>query len=166
MDSISGEARRAEMEAKIVKREAFTVVGFLHIGKNDNNEIPQMWQALGGRFAEIRHISKPDIAYGVCDNFNEESGTFDYAAGTEVDRAADLPKGMVSWEVPAATYAVFTCTLRTLGETHEGIHSAWLPESGFERAPGPEFELYDEDFDPRDPDSRMDIHIPILAQAK
>jgi AraC family transcriptional regulator len=154
------------MEAKVVKREAFTVVGLVHSGKNENNEIPQMWEALGPRFSEIRHVLKPDIAYGVVDSFSEDSGTFDYVAGIEVDSAADLPKGMASWEVPAATYAVFTCTLPTLGEAHRYAHSTWLPQSGYERAPGPEFELYDEDFDPRDPDSRMDIYIPIQPRAE
>jgi AraC family transcriptional regulator len=149
------------MKAKIVKREAFTVVGLIHSGRNENNEIPQMWEALGPRFSEIRHVAKPDIAYGVIGSFDEESGTFDYLAGIEVDRAADLPKGMASWEVPAGTYAVFTCTLPTLGETHARIHSTWLPESGYERAPGPEFELYDEEFDPRDSSSKMEIYIPI-----
>lgn len=153
------------MEAKIVKREAFAVVGLMHSGKNESNEIPQMWEALGPRLSEIPHVAVPDVAYGVCDNFDEGSGTFDYLAGIQVKRASDLPEGMASWHVPGATYAVFTCTLPTLGETHARIHSGWLPDSGYRRVPGPEFELYDGNFDPRDPDSRMDIYIPVQPVA-
>jgi AraC family transcriptional regulator len=149
------------VEPKIVQRAAFTVVGLLHSGKNEHNKIPKMWEALGPRFPEIQHVAKPDIAYGVIDNFDEGRGTFDYLAGIEVGRAADLPEGMASWEVPEATYAVFTCRLPTLGETHTRIHSTWLPESGYERTRGPELELYDEDFDPRDASSKMEIHIPV-----
>jgi AraC family transcriptional regulator len=161
-----GTSRREEMELKIVKREAFALLGLLHSGKNESNEIPQLWEALGPRFSEIPHVAVHDVAYGVCDNFDEGSGTFDYLAGFEVKRTSDLPVGMVRWQVPGATYAVFTCTLPTLGETHARIHSVWLPESGYKRAPGPEFELYDEGFDPGDPDSRMDIYIPVQPVAE
>jgi AraC family transcriptional regulator len=149
------------MEPQIVRRTAFTVVGLMHSGKNESNEIPKMWEALGPRFTEIQHVANPDVAYGVVGHFDEGRGTFDYLAGIEVDHAAELPEGMASWKVPGATYAVFSCTLPTLGEAHERIHSAWLPESGYERAQGPEFELYDEGFEPGDQTSKMEIYIPI-----
>jgi AraC family transcriptional regulator len=153
--------RRGEMDPQIVQRSAFTMAGLMCSGKHQSNEIPELWQALGPRFQEIQHVSQPDIAYGVCGNFDEDTGTFDYLAGIEVDCAAELPEGMVSWEVPAATYAVFTCTLPTLHETHARIHCKWFPESSFRRAQGPEVERYDEHFDPKDPDSRMEIYIPV-----
>ena len=79
------------MEPKIVKRAAFTVVGMKYHGKNENNDIPQMWGQFGSRVPEIKHRVDPHVAYGVCDNFDESSGEFDYIAGFEVDSTADIP---------------------------------------------------------------------------
>ena len=149
------------MEPKIVKRAAFTVVGMKYHGKNENNEIPQMWGQFGSRVPEIKHRVDPHVAYGVCDNFDESSSEFDYIAGFEVGSTAEIPEGMVSWDIPEGKYAVFTCTLPTLGETHQYAYHTWLPQSGYQRAAGPEFELYDESFDPKDPNSKMDVYVPI-----
>jgi AraC family transcriptional regulator len=153
--------RRTMMEPKIVAREAFTVVGMKYHGKNENNEIPQLWDKFGPRAEEIKHIVDPHVAYGVCGNFDDSSHEFDYVAGFEVDSTTEIPEGMVSWDVPAGKYAVFTCTLPTLGETYQHAYHTWLPQSGYQRAPGPEFELYDESFDPEDPSSKMDAYIPL-----
>ena len=48
--------------------------------------------------------------YGVCGDL-EDDGSFRYVAGYEVSKSDDLPAGMVSWEIPEQTYAVFPCTL-------------------------------------------------------
>jgi len=149
------------MEPKIVSRPAFTVVGLKYRGKNENNEIPQMWSEFMPRVHEIKHMVEPHVAYGVCGNMDEDSGEFDYVAGFEVDSAADVPKGMVSWDIPAQTYAVFTCTLPTLGQTFQYAYKTWLPQSGYRCADSPEFELYDERFDPQDESSPMTVYIPV-----
>ncbi len=149
------------MEPKIVSRPAFTVVGLKCHGKNEHNEIPQLWQTFGLRAGEIEHIVNPQVAYGISDNYDENSGEFDYIVGFEVDSVAHIPKDMVSWDVPEQTCAVFTCTLPTLGETFQYAHHTWLPQSGYQRGDGPDFELYDEHFDPRDASSKMNVYIPI-----
>ena len=149
------------MEPKIVSRASFTVVGMKYSGKNENNEIPQLWGEFGPRMGEIKQVANPHLAYGVCDNFDKSSGEFSYIAGFEVDSIAEIPEGMVSWDIPEGEYAVFTCALPTLGETYQHAYHTWLRESGYQRAPGPEFELYDESFDPKDPSSEMDVYIPI-----
>lgn len=147
------------MEPEIKSKPAFTVVGMKYRGKNKNKEIPQLWFKLGPRMNEIKHRIGP--AYGVMDNYNEESGEFDYVAGIEVDSAADIPEGMVSIDVPEQTYAVFTSTLPTLVETFQHAYKTWLPQSGYKRVDGPEFELYDETFNPADETSVMYIYIPV-----
>lgn len=149
------------MEPKIVTRPGFTVVGMLYHGKNEKGEIPQMWGQFIPRVDEIKHKVNPHVAYGVIGNFDESSGEFDYVAGLEVESIAGIPEGMVSWEVPEQTYAVFTCTLPTLMEAFQHAYKTWLPQSGYSRAGGPEFELYDENFDPEDESSEMYIYIPI-----
>lgn len=149
------------MEPKIVSKPALTVVGMKYRGKPLSDEIPQLWGAFAARIGEIKHIRNPEIAYGVSDNMDESTGEFDYVAACEVESAADIPEGMVSVDFPAQTYAVFTCTLPTIGETFEYIYRTWLPTSGFRRPRSPEFELYDEDFNPNDPSSELYVYVPV-----
>ena len=151
------------MKAEIVSKPAFAVVGLVYHGKNEKQEIPQLWGEFGPRFGEVKGVINADVCYGVCDNFDQNSGEFDYAAVLEVSDDAGVPEGMVRWEIPAQTYAVFECTLPTIGETFDHIHKTWFPQSGYQRASGPEFELYDKDFDPNNPRSKMQIYIPVLG---
>lgn len=149
------------MEPKIVIRPAFTVVGVRYHGKNENNEIPQMWEAFGPRMHEVKQVINPQVCYGISDNMDEDTHEFDYIAGCEVASAADIPEGMVSWVVPAGTYAIFTTTLPRVGQTFQHAYHTWMPQSGYQGTGGPDFELYDEQFDPRDPQSEFDLYIPI-----
>jgi AraC family transcriptional regulator len=149
------------MEPKIVSRPAFTVVGLKYRGKNENNEIPQLWQQLDPRAKEIKDMVGPPVAYGISANVDHATGEFDYVAGFEVSSAETVPEGMVSFEVPGGKYAVFTTTLPKIGETFHNAYHTWLPQAGCAPAGGPELELYDERFDPRDPSSTFDLYIPI-----
>jgi len=150
------------MEPKIVTKPAFTVVGVKYRGDNKNNEIKHMWDEFGPRMGEIKHVVGPEVCYGVCANGDEETHEFDYFAGFEVDSTADIPEGMVSFEVPEATYAVFATTLPDIGKTFEHAYHTWLPQSGYHATGGPDLELYDEAFDPSDPYSTLYIYIPIM----
>ncbi len=150
------------MEPKIVSRPAFTVVGVKVRSNNQNNEIPQLWDDFGPRMGEIKHMVDKHACYGVCANADHETHEFDYFAAFEVDSTADMPGGMVSFEVPAATYAVFRTTLPDVGKTFDHAYQTWLPQSGYQPTGGPDLELYDEEFDPRDPGSTFAVFIPII----
>ncbi len=145
------------MEPKIVTKPAFSVVGMMYFGKNENNDIPQVWQKLMARVKEIDR--KSWLAYGVCSEM-EEDGRFHYMAGFEIEDETDIPTGMESWNVAEQTYAVFPCTLQTIGETYHRIFETWLPQSEYEKADGPDFELYHEDFDP-ETGTGMSIYMPV-----
>jgi AraC family transcriptional regulator len=149
------------MKPKIVNISAFAVVGMKYRGKNENNEIPQMWQAFGPRVREIKNIVDDRVAYGISANVDESTGDFDYVAGFQVSTAEDIPEGMVHFEVPGGKYAVFSTTLPRIGETFHNAYHTWLPESDYQPAGGPEFELYDERFDPQEPTSEFDLYIPV-----
>jgi AraC family transcriptional regulator len=149
------------MEPKFVNKPAFTVVGMMYRGKNEVGEIPQLWGKLMPRAGEITHINERYEAYGVADNFDQESGEFSYLAGYAVSKVEELPEGMVSWDVPEGRYAVFTCTLPTLMETIHTIYRTWLPESEYKRSDAPEFEFYSKDFDGDDDNSPMYYYVPI-----
>ncbi|MCU0503866.1 MAG: GyrI-like domain-containing protein [Anaerolineae bacterium] len=148
------------MEPKIVSRPAFTVVGRLYHGKNEHGEIPKLWDQSPVPWAdEIRDQVMPPLAYGVLDHIDPQTGEFDYLAGYGVERVVDLPEGMIRWDVPAQTYAVFTCTLPTI---MDGFAAArrWFEQSGTQRAAGPEFEFYDEHF--MAGDATLYIYMPIV----
>ena len=149
------------MEERITSKPAFTVVGLKYHGKNENEEIPQLWQKMGPRFSEITDVLDEEVCYGVCHNLDEGTGEFDYLAVLEVSGDGEVPDGMVRWEIPEQTYAVFECTLPTIGQTFDYIHKTWFPQSNYKRAPGPELERYDEDFDPNNPSSVMQVWIPV-----
>jgi AraC family transcriptional regulator len=149
-----------DMEPKIVTKAAFIVVGMLYHGKNENNEIPQLWQKINPRAGEIQNLISPCIAYGVCGEM-DEGDAFDYMAGFGVTEAQDVPAGMTSWDVPEQTYAVFPCTLKTIHEAYQHAFQTWLPTSGYRRGDGPDFEYYDDEFDLQAEDPKLSIYIPI-----
>ncbi len=156
---ITQQKEKSDMEPKIVTKPAFTVVGMLYHGKNENNEIAQMWSEFMPRVKEIEHMGLQN-AYGVCGP-HEEEDVFQYVAGFEVDSVADIPEGMVSRQVPEQTYAVFPCTLKTIHEAYQYAFQTWLPQSDYQSGDGPDFELYDEDFRQEVEGSQMYIYIPI-----
>ncbi|MBL7063117.1 MAG: GyrI-like domain-containing protein [Anaerolineae bacterium] len=156
---ITQQKEKSDMEPRIVTKPVFTVVGMLYHGKNENNEIAQMWGEFMPRVKEIEHMGLQN-AYGVCGP-HEEEGVFQYVAGFEVDSVADIPEGMVSRQVPEQTYAVFPCTLETLHEAYQYAFQTWLPQSDYQAGDGPDFELYDEDFRQEVEGSQMYIYIPI-----
>jgi predicted transcriptional regulator YdeE len=132
------------MKPEIINYPAFTAVGLMYHGTNDAGEIPQVWRQLNARWAEIPH--KTGIAYGVCGEL-EENGRFHYLAGFGVSSVPELPEGMAQWDVPAQTYAVFPCTLQTIHQTYQTIFETWFPQSGYQKADGPDLEVYGDTFD-------------------
>jgi AraC family transcriptional regulator len=148
------------MEPEIVTRPAFSVMGMTVRARGGSDEMPALWDKLMGRFHEMTE-RRGDDAYGVIDHFDEAEGTMDYTAGYEVAPEQMPPAGMDLLQIPAQTYAVFECTLPTLMDALDRAYSVWLPQSGYKRAAGPEFEFYGQDFSPQNPDSPMTIYIPI-----
>lgn len=162
------------MQAQIVTKPAFTVVGLLLHTKPMTPEIPQLWQQFGPRMNELEYLVAPDapesstvhhVAYGLMGHYDQRSGMFDYMAGEAVSKVDKLPPGMSRWDVPANTYAVFESTLPTIGETMHDIYSTWLPGSDYQPVGGPDFEYYDVTFEPDDPNSKLSIYIAVAKKA-
>ena len=66
--------------------------------------------------------------------------------------------------MPAQQYAIFPTTLKTIHETYAYVFQEWLPGSGYQRAAGPDFEYYDEEFDASAAEPKLDIYIPIVHE--
>jgi AraC family transcriptional regulator len=123
--------------------------------------IPGQWQ----RF----HQAEPGIpgrigkvAYGVCCN-GDDSGNFDYIAGVEVADFSDLPREFSRVRIPEQRYAVFSHRdhISTIRRTVNTIWNHWLPASGLTAADAPNFERYDENFDPETGNGGLEIWIPV-----
>ena len=147
------------MQPQILTKPAFTLLGFSnHRGAPD--AIPALWQQNGPTLAGFSS-AEPGVFYGALDHFDPADKSFEYIAAIATADAV-VPDGMVLWEVPAQTSAVFDCTLATLKDTFHTAYQSWLPTSGYQRPTGPEFERYDERFD-TDPTQPLTLWIPVVT---
>jgi AraC family transcriptional regulator len=135
------------------------------IGERYNCEssagIPGQWQ----RFHQsVENITGRigQVAYGVCCN-GDDAGNFDYITGVEVSDFSDLPREFASVRIPDQKYAVFTHRdhISTIRRTINTIWNQWLPSSGLKAADAPNFERYDENFDPLTGNGGLEIWIPV-----
>jgi AraC family transcriptional regulator len=133
------------------------------ISQDNGAGIPALWHrfhqtvdAIPGRIGMV--------AYGVCCN-GDDAGNFDYVAAVEVADFSDLPREFSRVRIPAQKYAVFTHSdhVSTVRRTVNTIWNHWLPASGFEVADAPNFERYDEKFDPKTGNGGFEIWVPVKA---
>ncbi|WP_373355790.1 effector binding domain-containing protein [Pseudoroseicyclus sp. CXY001] len=110
------------------------------------SRIPAFWQEANESFGE--HLEgRP--TFGVCHDFQED-GSFAYFIGVEGDTT---PEGLERLELPAGRYAAFEHEgdIGSLSRTWGGIFGGWAETSGEEIGEGPEFELYEADYNPMTP---------------
>lgn len=152
-----------QMEPKFVEKDAFHVVG-LQIHSSEANKIPQLWEELDKVVHMIKHRVSETVFLGIIESAVTHF-EFTYIAGVEVTKLEDVPNRMVGKTVPTNKYVVFTHkgTTETLQDTFNYIYGTWFPKNGYDRGSGPEFEYYDDDrfFGPMNPNSEIDIYIPI-----
>jgi AraC family transcriptional regulator len=147
------------MQPQFITKPAFAVVGLHRRATPKSPAIPALWDQFVPRMGEIPHQATEQASYGVMDNYDHAQGEFDYIAGNPVDKVGNLPAGMVRWEIPANTYAVFETSIPKLGETFDFIYGQWLPTSDYQQTAGPYFERYGEDFRPDNP--VMSVYISV-----
>ena len=81
--------------------------------------------------AEVQPLAIEAAGYGVYFQ-TDQPGLCDVFGGMAVPPGANVPEGLVLREVPAAQYAVFECSLATIGATWGAIFAEWLPTSEYE----------------------------------
>jgi AraC family transcriptional regulator len=128
---------------------------------NGGANIPNQWQRFNHRVGEIPE-RVGSLAYGVCCN-GDDSGNFDYIAGVEVSDFSDLPREFARVRIPEQRYVVFTHSehISTIRRTMSAIWNQWLPQSGLKVADAPNFERYDEKFDPATGNGGLEIWVPV-----
>lgn len=145
------------LEYKIVKKEQFTVMGVSRRFNNETSyqEIPKFWdEHMAGPMGQVVRGY-----YGIC--LDMAGSDFDYLIADGYDPCKDLPEGCATKVIPAATWAVFPCTLKTLQSVNTRIYSEWLPANGaWQLAQSISVEAYLH-YDP-DPDKLLcEIWIPV-----
>ncbi|MEY9879309.1 GyrI-like domain-containing protein [Bradyrhizobium sp. USDA 329] len=146
--------------------KAFLVAGPAERISCDNGAmIPGLWQRFHQEIADVPARvgqGKNQVAYGVCCN-GDDAGNFDYIAGVEVADFSDLPRRFGRIRIPEQRYAVFTHTehVASIRRTVNTIWNQWLPASGLRAADAPNFERYDETFDPATGNGGFEIWLPV-----
>jgi AraC family transcriptional regulator len=149
------------MSLDILERPAVTVIGMNIRTRPMSPEIPALWPCFVRRIAEIESISEPDVSYGVMRHKEGGMDVLHYMAAVAVEGHSPLPAGMESLTIPAGTYARFRYSLSGLARGFGEIFGRLLPTSDFVQDSGPYFERYDESFRPGDPESMVEIHLPV-----
>ncbi|MDA9421996.1 MULTISPECIES: AraC family transcriptional regulator [Bradyrhizobium] len=142
--------------------KAFLVAGPAERVSCDNGAmIPGLWQRFHQEVADIP-ARVGNVAYGVCCN-GDDAGNFDYIAGVEVADFSDLPRRFARIRISEQRYAVFTHTehVASIRRTVNTIWNQWLPASGLKAADAPNFERYDERFDPATGNGGFEIWLPV-----
>lgn len=87
----------------------------------------------------------------------------EYLAAIHVAPETVAKEPLVSWKIPAATYACFTHRgpVSKLGETIQFVFGTWLPRSGYRHGDGPNLDRQDERFGDGGKDCQFEFLIPI-----
>jgi AraC family transcriptional regulator len=161
--------RNVSLEPEIYQQRPMTLVGlrtlFYSVDSEKNNigaQLPPLWQAFMERLQEIAN-AVPGVCYGAVRQERADSDRLEYHAAIEVSGGGAVPAGMVSLDIPAATYARFTHRgpAQQVDHTVSYAYSTWLVQSSRRHTCGPDLEIYGSEYHPTSASSVMHYAIPI-----
>ena len=108
------------LEVEIVEREPFKVIGYKDTYTMDNcHLIAERWREFNNRYSHILSgLQKPenDIERAIFDNKMNSCGITEYPTDKPYNyifggpyQGGNVPEGMVIYEIPGGTWAVFSC---------------------------------------------------------
>ena len=142
-----------DMDYRIIKKPAFAIAvttrRFTTLDGQNFVQIPKWWDEF---------LASPDckkmtdltagkagavtgsVMLGIC---MADDKPVDFSYGIAVELPAGAPAApFKKMEIPAATWAVFDCTLTNLQDVTRHIFSEWFPSTGYEHDAKPELEIY------------------------
>jgi len=145
-----------DMDYRIIEKPAFDVVGkarkFTAVNGENFIKVPQFWNEFTPteEFRILCNLNqgKPGAITGGGnigviafpeDTQNWEEFTY-LIAVEKLDK--DIVRQFDVFHIPAATWAVFDCTLPTLRDVVKRISTEWFPSTGYERDVKPALEVY------------------------
>ena len=158
---------------EIIERDPMKFIGietkFVHILSKDYNGdqvITPLWQ----KFLPLSHnipnrIGDPLYAaiWGEPEEDRSHPYELHYLCAATVSSFDDVPDGMITYEVPAQTYAmiVHRGPISELGKTIEFLYRQWLPDSPWKHTGNTDIEVYDHRFDGCSEGSEFDYWISV-----
>lgn len=165
-----------EMEYKLVKTEAFSVVGkgirTSTINGQNHRDIRAFWveSNKNGLVSKLDAIGRKKKVLGICMDFDQHLDEFTYFIGVEKTADENDPKLPDDWAkktIPAATWAVFPVhgpLPEAIEKTWQRIFAEWFPSTGYEHATGPDMEVYPTGSDVEAADHYCEIWVPIVKK--
>ncbi len=132
------------MDYKIVKKEAFAVIGVSKVFSYDEAgaAVPGFW----AEFAQTGKSERICSLYGISIDENMEGNSFEYMIADNYNPVNDIADDFTTKVIPEHTWAVFACrgaAADTLPDVHRKIFSEWLPNCrDYEIAAGYNIEMY------------------------
>ncbi|MDR1736695.1 MAG: AraC family transcriptional regulator [Oscillospiraceae bacterium] len=156
----------AEMEYRIVSKDAFRIVGVREPISTDAEEnfkcVPEFWQRTAPLIPKICALmnAEPMGLLGASVADGEDENFYYIASATDMP----VPEGMYESVIPASTWAIFTGSGSpgSIADLQRRVFSEWLPTSGYEWATSADIEVYLND----DPvDMKYEVWLPIVKKA-
>lgn len=165
------------MDYRIEKKDAFKLICKKKQvtkpqGDTATADISAFWNEVGadGTMDKICRYGKFDIYHGVlgvCFSDEMAHSGFPYGIGAEYNGAPLTDKELDIVEIPAYTYAVFTCRGKmpdAFKDTYKCICTEFFPQSNYEYGQGVELEVYPS-ADTQNPDYTCEIWIAVKEKA-
>ena len=137
------------MDYKIVKKEAFTVIGVSKVFKYEDaaSAVPGLWT----EFYQTGKNQLISSQYGMSIDEKMGSNEFEFMIADNYDPVREIPDGLTTRVIPGHTWAVFPCTgnsSQTIPDVHGKIFREWLPGcQDYEIAAGYHIEMYNDPAD-------------------
>ena len=165
------------MDYRIEKKDAFQLICKKKQvtkpqGDTATADISAFWNEVSadGTMDRICKYGKFDTYHGVlgvCFSDEVQDSGFPYGIGAEYNGVPLTDAGLDIVEIPAYTYAVFTCRGRmpdAFRETYKRICTEFFPQSNYEYGQGAELEVYPSR-NTQDPDYTCEIWVAVREKA-
>ena len=139
------------MNWRIEEKEAFEVVGLSRCFQNgESGKISAWWDETAADNSRVKMAQQVghDDFIGVCEPIAKDDDSFFYMIGLFV-KPGDNTGGYKVLSIPKQTWAIFrsdeldaNCKGAEIPKLFQRAYSEWLPTSGYEKAWGPDLELY------------------------
>lgn len=151
-------------QPQIIEKPEAYYVGISKQFHEDETDYLTLWHPFKPFMGHIPN-QLPNAYFGIYDAFEEKNNDifFTYMCCAKVHSLDNIPAGMTGKKLDKQLYAAFTHkgALLQLKETFKYIWGTWLPNSGYDYHPTPDFELFPENYDASSPDSSVELYIPI-----
>lgn len=135
-----------------------------HAFQDGATNLPKQWQEFSRKLPMPAQIGT--TTYGIICGSDNIAKSFEYMTAVEVEEFPEITDWQQRLIIPIARYAVFTHdgSSDDIYKSWERIWQEWLPRSGYLNSNIPDFEKYDERFNPILNEGIVELWVPIKAK--